>query len=70
MADRLALIRARHAEAGGGDGDVTWLIAEVEKLRGVIRNHLSPHEVKSGNGTWSWACADDQLVACLPEARP
>ena len=32
MTDRLALIKARHAEAGGGDGDKAWLIAEVERL--------------------------------------
>lgn len=33
-ADRLALIKA---EAGGGDGDKAWLIAEVERLRGELR---------------------------------
>ena len=36
MTDRLALIRARHAEAGGGDADKCWLIAEVERLRGTM----------------------------------
>lgn len=33
MTDRLALIKARHAEAGGGNGDLLWLIAEVERQR-------------------------------------
>ena len=43
MTDRLALIKARHAEAGGGDGDLAWLVAEVERLRanmGLCRAQL------------------------------
>lgn len=32
MNDRLALIKARHIEAGGGNGDLAWLLAEVERL--------------------------------------
>jgi hypothetical protein len=44
MLDRLALIRSRHAEAGGGDADKEWLMAEVERLRntlGLCRVQLS-----------------------------
>ena len=41
--DRLALIRARHEEAGGGNGDFEWLIAEVEKLRKQVRRII--HEI-------------------------
>ena len=37
MTDRLALIKARHAEAGGGNGDLEWLVAEVERLRVRLR---------------------------------
>jgi hypothetical protein len=70
--DRLALIRSRHAEAGGGDADKAWLIAEVERLDGAIRQHLQPHiEHKEDGTTWSWACADADLAAAVypPEAR-
>jgi hypothetical protein len=68
MADRLALIRSRHAEAGGGDADKTWLLAEVERLREVIRRHLSSHEMDTVYGTISWACQDDEMRAVLDEA--
>lgn len=37
--DRLTLIEARHAEAGGGDGDKGWLIAEVRRLRARIEGY-------------------------------
>jgi len=36
--DRLALIRARHEEAGGGDEDKAWLLAEVERLRNEYKS--------------------------------
>ena len=38
MTDRLALIKARHAEAGGGDAEKAWLVAEVERLREVEKS--------------------------------
>ena len=44
MTDRLALIKARHAEAGGGDGDLAWLVAEVERLRADIQTALIHHD--------------------------
>ena len=44
MTDRLALIKARHAEAGGGDGDKCWLIAEVERLRAALTKILGWRE--------------------------
>ena len=39
MTDRLALIKARHAEAGGGNGDLAWLVAEMERLRDILYSH-------------------------------
>jgi len=48
MTDRLTLIRARHAEAGGGDADKEWLLAEVEKLQGATEHLL--YQFSYGNG--------------------
>jgi hypothetical protein len=44
MTDRLALIRSRHAEAGGGDADKAWLIAEVERLRYRLLKHWEDYQ--------------------------
>ena len=43
--NRLELIKARHAEAGGGDADKAWLIAEVERLQIALgrKNDLYHH---------------------------
>lgn len=58
-ADRLALIKARHAEAGAGDADKTWLIEEVERLREV------PGQIASSGG----ACSDSNCRICHDHGR-
>lgn len=55
MTDRLALIRARHEEAGGGDEDKTWLLVEVERLRKELRgavSHVLDEALNSGDGVY------------------
>ena len=39
MTDRLSQIKARHAEAGGGDADKQWLIEQVENLRAKLKEY-------------------------------
>ena len=37
LCDRLALIERRHVEAGCGDADKGWLLAECKRLRGEVQ---------------------------------
>ena len=54
MADRLALIRARHAEAGGGDADKAWLLDEVERQR--KHRHWALIEARANEIAYQAAC--------------
>jgi hypothetical protein len=62
--DRLSLIESRWREAGSGDGDMAWLLAEVKRLRAAIRKHFEPHPEVNG---MSWACGDPELMATVKE---